>query len=479
VLLHIQERPETETRPGALVRILDMTAECVLSHTAFRRVLVALFSRSIEPGSSASHAGMEAVVSGGLGLQHEASLRAFVRNGGEVRGELYNPTARRGDCFLFVGQDISPTASLHLPSNRRYPLGSGWRATDSLVVPFWWEQRILGHIAVDDPVDGRLPGPGTLTWLEDLASVAALALRGASELRVLAERNRVLDVLTDGAIAGILLVDDGAIRYANQQACSILGYEMDELKAVLPWWQLIHPDDRPAFWQQRERSSSVADRVRVVRRDGRVVWLALNSHPFDFGRSGSGMVIQFYDETDHVQTELRLREQALHDPLTGLYNRAFFEEAIQKEIERAKRYKRPLSLMMADLSGFKLVNDRLGHQEGDRVLAGVAGVVRDVLRESDWVVRYGGDEFILVLPETGTGVEELERRLKSAVSAWSQRNFPSLSLGIDLGWASWTPEEPLEVDDLVRNADRMLYQQKALRNRPRREQVLSRTGQAS
>ena len=191
------------------------------------------------------------------------------------------------------------------------------------------------------------------------------------------------------------------------------------------------------------------------------------------------MVIQFYDETDHVQTELRLREQALHDPLTGLYNRAFFEEAIQKEIERAKRYKRPLSLMMADLSGFKLVNDRLGHQEGDRVLAGVAGVVRDVLRESDWVVRYGGDEFILVLPETGTGVEELERRLKSAVSAWSQRNFPSLSLGIDLGWASWTPEEPLEVDDLVRNADRMLYQQKALRNRPRREQVLSRTGQAS
>ena len=118
---------------------------------------------------------------------------------------------------------------------------------------------------------------------------------------------------------------------------------------------------------------------------------------------------------------------------------------------------------MADLSRFKSVNDRLGHQEGDRILAGIASVLRSQLRDSDWVVRFGGDEFLFVLPETTSEVETLEARLHKAVEDWSASQPGQLSLGIDFGWATWTPDLPKETRELIREADEMLYSKKDAR----------------
>ena len=97
----------------------------------------------------------------------------------------------------------------------------------------------------------------------------------------------------------------------------------------------------------------------------------------------------------------QLSEQAVRDPLTGLYNRRFFDESLAQNIEAARRYRRELSLVLFDLDGFKQVNDTCGHQAGDEVLKTFARLLQETSRKADIVCRIGGDEFAVILPETG------------------------------------------------------------------------------
>lgn len=262
---------------------------------------------------------------------------------------------------------------------------------------------------------------------------------------------------------GALVVADEQIRYANDHALQLLGYERDELEKLQPWWHLLHPDDRPFAWRSAEERRFLSETVRAVRRDGRTIWLSTCVHPMSY-RAELGIALQFYDVTDRVETEELLKERALRDPLTGFRNRSYFEDAIHLEITRSSRYRRPLTLVMADLARFKRVNDTLGHQAGDRILTGVADAIRSQLRESDWVVRYGGDEFLLVLPETGPDLATLISRLKKAIIAWCEQNVEGVSVGIDFGAATWRPDAPVSVADLLHEADAALYVEKERRS---------------
>jgi len=120
--------------------------------------------------------------------------------------------------------------------------------------------------------------------------------------------------------------------------------------------------------------------------------------------------------------ELRQREEAdkraVTDPLTGLYNRPYLTDALERECRRAKRYGSPISCVMLDLDGFKECNDKYGHAEGDSILRQVAAAISHSIRDIDIAARYGGDEFCLLLPETGlSGALQLAERLRFAIAA--------------------------------------------------------------
>jgi diguanylate cyclase (GGDEF)-like protein len=155
----------------------------------------------------------------------------------------------------------------------------------------------------------------------------------------------------------------------------------------------------------------------------------------------------------------RLQNQARTDPLTGVTNSRAFLELAELELQRCRRYSHVCTLIYMDLDNFKLVNDTLGHQEGDRLLRSVADGLRTHCRQVDVVARMGGDEFALLLPETDwEGAEVFAHNMQSSIRDILQKHHPALTLSAGIVTCL---EMPLDADDLVRMADHLMYEAKA------------------
>ncbi len=160
----------------------------------------------------------------------------------------------------------------------------------------------------------------------------------------------------------------------------------------------------------------------------------------------------------------RLREKhelAVHDPLTGLYNRLAYDERIAQEFARAKRYKLPLSLAVLDIDRFKRINDSYGHKAGDKALKIIAARVRKNLRETDFLARYGGEEFAIVMPETGLGdaLVAVEKLRKDVSQSQFHYQGTGVNITVSVGLAEMQADDTPE--SLFQRADRALYTAKA------------------
>lgn len=149
------------------------------------------------------------------------------------------------------------------------------------------------------------------------------------------------------------------------------------------------------------------------------------------------------------------RELSIMDGLTGVYNRRYLDEILRREVERAKRYNQPLSLLMADIDDFKKYNDTYGHPAGDELLKKIANFLVEAVRSVDTIFRYGGEEFVVLLPQTlKQGAIDVAKRLINL----ARQNLP---VTISFGLAAY-PEDAKDKDDLLQKVDMALYEAKRL-----------------
>ena len=263
-----------------------------------------------------------------------------------------------------------------------------------------------------------------------------------------------------------ILDADGVIRYQSPSAERILGYRPGEL-AGEQLFDYIHPEDavgalRAFAGALRNPETETVAELRARHTDGSWRWLEGVAVNLLDDQSVQGVVLNSRDVTERKALEEKLSYQAFYDPLTGLPNRNLLTEHLRQALSGAKRRENVVAVLFIDLDNFKVINDSLGHEAGDRLLVAVSERLRACVRPEDVVARFGGDEFAVLVEnlcdragaiQVAERVEtELERE---AFTFGEYETFVSASIGIALsGPRAESPE------DLLRNADAAMYEAK-------------------
>lgn len=299
--------------------------------------------------------------------------------------------------------------------------------------------------------------------------IGALVGRFAEDLRSLeAESARFFDLSHDMiCVAGF----DGYFKRVNPAFERILGYSQRELLGR-PFAEFVHPDDQERTAAEAAAIGTGAGTVqfqnRYLDKQGDVHWIEWAS----VGVPEDNLIYAVArDVTDRKLLEQELELLSRSDPLTGVFNRRRFDEALETQLAHARRYGRGGALLIADLDRFKQVNDEFGHAAGDEALRAVARVLAANLRQTDvlardaggLVARLGGDEFALLLPEVDAiAAESVAARLVEAIAAERlEIDGGELRLGVSVGVATFDENGCPPAKDLLAAADRAMYVVKA------------------
>jgi diguanylate cyclase (GGDEF)-like protein/PAS domain S-box-containing protein len=238
------------------------------------------------------------------------------------------------------------------------------------------------------------------------------------------------------------------------------------------WDEILHPEDRDRAWADYESflRTGMPDSgdYRYIRPDGRVVWIHDRSATVR-DLEGTPLLVQgvMFDITSTKETSIRMEHMAYHDVLTGLPNRAMFQEHLELALARARRQDLGVSVLFLDLDDFKPVNDTHGHEIGDEVLQQTAQRIRGAVRDTDLVARQGGDEFLVLLADLELTdnkqirqvVEESIGRIAAALAEPIRVRPAALSMHASIGNALF-PVDAGDARSLMRMADSAMYEHK-------------------
>ncbi|MFT7128376.1 MAG: diguanylate cyclase (GGDEF)-like protein/PAS domain S-box-containing protein [Gammaproteobacteria bacterium] len=264
---------------------------------------------------------------------------------------------------------------------------------------------------------------------------------------------------------------EGKIALFNPAAEKLLGYKSEDVINKTHISCLYHPPGAgkelkkliysdgfggPGLIQQHE--------TQLRTKGGSILPILISATLIIENDEEIGSVGFFHDLTLQKELEASLKSLAITDGLTGLYNQRHFYTVLSQETARCQRYERPLSLICIDVDNFKKVNDSLGHLEGDSLLRYVAKVVNTVARSNDHGFRYGGDEYMLLLPEADKEkalsvaarlVEQFEKNQPASLTDYNRGDLP---LSLSIGVSEFSSDEQSEM--FVKRADFAMYQAK-------------------
>jgi diguanylate cyclase (GGDEF)-like protein/PAS domain S-box-containing protein len=315
---------------------------------------------------------------------------------------------------------------------------------------------------------------GDERWME--VSARPLTERGqvfavVSSLRDVTKRKRAEEALRNAERRQRIVLEHAVGGYA------ILGDDgklIDGSASLVSWWggrkaenlsigiDRMHPDDRNAAWRiiEQVKSSPGAPRrseLRVIDDDGQIRWIEFTATDQRTDAAVGGIVVNFTDITERKLADEALAHQALHDPVTGLPNRRLLADRLELALARGERNGSRVGVLFFDVDHFKLINDSLGHPAGDRVLQELAGRFRAGARDSDTVVRFGGDEFVLVcedltdIAEAREVADRLSERIEEPFPVDQGERIVTVSAGVAISHSGDTPSSLLSDADAAMN----------------------------
>ena len=280
-------------------------------------------------------------------------------------------------------------------------------------------------------------------------------------------------LLVEESLTGLYLIQNDRLVYANQTLADFFGYSREELLQLPSVLDVIEAGDREIVREKmRQRLAgevaAVKYAVRAVRKDGQIITLDVRGLSTTYAGAPAVMG-SMIDITAQKQMEEALRNLSLIDDLTGVYNRRGFMTLAEGHLKLARRRKRELLLIFADVDELKQINDEYGHLTGDLALVEAAAVLRKTYRSADIIARLGGDEFTAFPLEAGSdNASLLLQRLQDAIDRNNAEARRPYKLSISVGISRFDPERCQTIQQLLEEADQELYTRKRARQQPRR-----------
>ena len=396
----------------------------------------------------------------------------------DTRGNifLYNKSAER----IFGYAPEEAIGKLH--ASRLYPPGGAMEVRDYLFSPKYgphghlvdFETEILRKDGKKVPIrlccsvlreNGK--EIGYIGFFTDISARIAL------QAKFLESEERFRGIFESARDAIVSVGEDGTVVMANRAAQELLGYGEENLSGMKS--SRLFPSRLVAYWKELSVYASGLGpgnerrniEIQVLSKSGAEIPVQLTlAEKIVRGQRILTAILRNISDRKALEEELRL--QSITDTLTELYNRRHFHSVAQNEAERSLRTRVPFSVLLMDVDRFKKYNDAFGHEEGDKVLRALGEEIRKIFRTMDTGFRHGGEEFLVLLPETTTeaaivAAERLRKRF-SAIPFLPHPDEEPRKVTLSIGVAEFRPG--LSIDDLVRSADRAMYAAKnAGRNR--------------
>ena len=382
--------------------LFDHVSQAVVDISDFGRVLISYFTDTPPYREIIGHKGIKKTDLERLKkarMPREKHLKYFeksVKIGSQSR---YIP---------YSSKDILDKDAV-VPGEKTYPKKEGrWNREDNLLVAMKdTKGQIIGIISVNDSKSGLIPTEETVRPLEIFANLISEIIQRHKLSQIISKSEEKYRELVNNVKIGIYRATPGEkLLEVNPSVVEMFGYtRAKEFLKVKTAYLYENPDDRLTLMKELEENDLAKNKEFIMKKkDGTSFWASLTSTAV---RDNSGKIIYYdtvlEDITERKDLEEEVKRLLITDELTGVYNRRHFNQNLPQEIKTAERWRSALSLIMIDVDDFKEYNDKYLHLEGDEVLKQTAQVISSIIRkEMDWASRFGGDEFIIILPGLST-----------------------------------------------------------------------------
>jgi diguanylate cyclase (GGDEF)-like protein/PAS domain S-box-containing protein len=355
------------------------------------------------------------------------------------------------------------------------PWGSTTPQSIWLGVPLKIEDKTIGVMAVQSYTNPHLYSEKDIKLLEFVSSQVATALERKKAEETLQKSQQEFASLFMNSPEALIYIDEkGTILNINPRFTKLFGYTLEEIKGKNINEGFIHPPDKIKEGKNLDKIalSKGYFNYETIRKkkDGTLFPVSIASSNIKIDGQTKGLIATYIDITERKRLEKKLEKLAHFDVLTGCYARGYGLSLFERQMKSAQRHKTSILLLYVDLDVLKYINDTFGHKEGDKVLKEAAKFFKSTLREIDIICRMGGDEFLLIFPDSSLDdVPLIKERITNKLKELNENLNNPYKISFSIGLSCYNPSDPLSIEELIKIADENMYEDK--KKKKRKEEI--------